>query len=1492
MRGILNPEASSKVIGVQFSIMSPAEIRRGSVAAITSRDTYAGTRPVVGGLFDARMGVLEPGQICPTDGLDYMQTPGYFGHIDLARPVFYIQYLNTVLKIVRCVCFKCSQLLISRSRYQAEFGHLPASKRWSEVFAVASKVQRCGNETTDGCGCRQPHRIRREGLATITAEWTDMEESESEDGKMTVPLDAEAVLRILSKISNDDMAFMGFDPVWSRPEWMICQVLSVPPPAVRPSVKHDSQQRSEDDLTHILVNILKANKTLNDKLEAGAAGNVIDDWTTVLQYYVATLVDNKIPGVAAVAQRSGRPLKAIKERLNGKAGRVRGNLMGKRVDFSARSVITPDPNLSVTELGVPLRVAMNITTPVVVTESNRRFLLKLVQNGPDVHPGAKTLDRHVGGTISLRYVDRMAISLEIGDVVHRHMMDGDPVLFNRQPTLHRMSMMCHLVRVLRVGETFRLNVACTKPYNADFDGDEMNLHMPQGPAAAAELRHLAAVPWQMVSPANNKTIVGVFQDSLLGAYRITRPGQSFTRREAMNLLMCIDNVDMARFPAGDRVSCFELLSQIMPPLSLKYTTRAFEDGDDIKNSDAVLEIQNGVYKRGQLDKAVLGDGSKGLVHRICNDFGNPASTTFLDNLQGIVTDFMRQSGYSVGISDLIADAATSEAIAEAITDKKLQVKSLIDKTLIGAFDNQSGRTNAEAFEQEVNSTLNAATNAAGKIGRSSLDPNNRFVIMINAGSKGSELNISQMVACLGQQNVDGKRIPYGFTDRTLPHFTKFDDSPIARGFVESSFISGLTPEELFFHAMGGREGLIDTAVKTSQTGYIQRRLIKSLEDVKVEYDGTVRNAMGKVIAFRYGDDGIDSTKVEAQTIRLMSMSTEDIYAFCTMSTESVVKYTAAAGKRLSKQQAALERRQQEAIDRLLAVRLGLVQDVFKYREGDKVYLPVGLKHIVNNVHGQMHTGKNSLVDITPLECYQVLDKAWDSLSSNAVAAPTDLFRGLWETELSPSELLGKRRFNKKSLEVLCSVLTRAYLSSVVAPGEMVGLVAAQSIGEPTTQMTLNTFHFAGVASKSNVTRGVPRIEEILSLSENPKNPSCTVHLWPQDERERSGANAVCSQLEHTRLRTVVSRVSICFDPDPSRARLESDRRLVEDYLAFEEAIGGCDGVELVASAAPSKWVIRLELDPIEMIDHDLTINDIAFAISQVYGPAVSCVFSDHNAENLVFRIRLSESLAARKKTGGAACLDKSDELCNVQAFRDQLLDDIVLRGIKGITKATARKIPDTVTPENGKYVRTETWVVDTVGTNLLEILATDGVDASRTYTNDIQEIHRVLGVEAARQAIFNEIQEVMNFDSTYINYHHLSLLCDRMACNDNLVSVFRHGINNDHIGPLAKASFEETPEMFLRAARHAETDPMRGLSANVMCGQEGNFGTHACRVLVNPDSLRPAATATKEVALPPEFDLEMASDDPCATQNIEIHAPNVNRKETDLGDVGDYDMGF
>lgn len=1517
----------SKIIGIQFSILSPEEIRKMSVAQITSKDTYINNKPVVGGLFDPRMGVLEPGMICPTDGLNYMQTPGYFGHIELARPVYYIQYFPTVIKFLRTVCWRCSKLLISKEKHAKILKDYHHEERWTKIFKLASVVDRCGDDSEDGCGCKQPDKIVKEGMSSIIATWNKIKgvpqnelpelTGNIQQDTFTIKFTPEMVLHIFKKISDEDVRFMGFNPTFSRPDWMICQVLAVPPPAVRPSVRQDAQQRSEDDLSHIIVNIIKANNTLFEKIEKNADAHVIDDWTTLLQYYVATMVDNKIPNVASVAQRSGRPLKPIKERLGGKFGRVRGNLMGKRVDFSARSVITPDPNLPINGLGVPLRIAMNITKPVKVNERNRDFLAGLVKNGPDVYPGAKILEKSNGNSISLRYIDRETVEIEIGDIVHRHMMDGDGVLFNRQPTLHRMSMMCHIVKVMPNALTFRMNLAVTKPYNADFDGDEMNMHMPQNIESEVELKELAAVPYHVVAPGNNKPIIGLFQDSLIGAYRITRENITFTKKEAMNLLMGMKKIDIDKFfnlfNKTSPIKSFDILSQIFPGLSLRQKTAKFQKGENMDSSQHVLELKNGEYLRGQLDKKNLGSGTSGILHRVCNDYGNIACADFIDNLQNIITQYMLNSGYSVGIKDLIADKSTQNTINDIINKKKADVNSLIDQVQLGVFTNNSGKSNIEEFETKVNGILNEAVADAGKTGRKNLGDKNRFVIMVNAGSKGSDINISQMISCVGQQTVDGKRIPYGFDSRTLPHFKKYDDTPRARGFVENSFIEGLTPEELFFHAMGGRVGLIDTAVKTSTTGYIQRRLIKGMEDLKVEYDMTVCNHKNKIVQFSYGDDGFDCIHVETQKLPIAQMSIEDIYNYFELPNnkkeQSVIIdtiFTKETATRHKSSALDFKKRNKTIIDFMISQRIPLMQNVFNYENESNISCAVSFSNTIENVKHNLMIQSNSVVDITLYEAYELIDSYFEKISKFHYAAPNTLFELLYYYYLSPKQLLVVHRFNKAALIVLLELIIKKYKKSIVAPGEMVGIIAAQSIGEPTTQMTLNTFHFAGVASKSNVTRGVPRVEEIFMLSSKMKNPVTTIYLKNTDKFDRQRAQTIQNVIEHTTLRDVIKSVEIWFDPDDSNTLIESDNEIINDFLDYEKIICSANGDEDTENTnddTKSKWIIRFEVDDTILLDKNLNMDDIYFSLKNTFMDEIDCIYSDFNSDNLVFRIRLNKILSSsKKKIQNPNPLDQSDEIYLLKNFQDKMLNEVVLRGVPNISKVILRKEPGRMILEDDVFKPKDTWVLDTIGTNLRHILSLDYIDNTKTYSNNIVEMNKVLGIEAARASIYTEFREVVEADGSYINDHHISLLCDRMTYSSNMISIFRHGINNDNIGPIAKASFEETPEMFLKAARHAELDDMRGVSANIMCGQEGYFGTSSFQVCVDTDELiRNMREFSTDKDIPKEelneqqlIDEMMATvedpNDKCSKSRIVVQDNSKYISQMDYGKLDDDDF--
>ena len=1383
---------TESIVGIQFGVFSPDEITRRSVVEITTYNTQEGK---IGGLADPRMGVLENGKLCRSCGLNNHKCPGHFGHYKLARPVYYIQFYKKVLDILRCCCIKCGKLLLNKETSKS-IKRSKGENRWKAVLAASKLITRCGERTDDGCGARQPDKYNDEDICRIVAVWKGMGEGEGDNKKpLERFLEPEYVYRLLRRISDEDVDFMGFSHMWCRPDWMMCTVLAIPPPQVRPSVLQDNNQRSEDDLTQKLIDIIKTNEELGKKIAKGAKKKAIDEWTTLLQYHIATLVDNDIPGVAQSAQRSGRPLKSLQQRLGTKEGRIRNNLQGKRVEFSARSVITPDPNISVEELGVPLKVAMNLTFPERVTAFNISRLYAMIQNGPDRYPGAKSIQRgDQGRMISLKHVNTKAVQIAEGDVVNRHLLDGDPVLFNRQPSLHRMSMMCHRVRVLPFS-TFRLNVSVTKPYNADFDGDEMNMHVPQSVEAATELREIAAVPKQLIGPRLSKPLVSIVQDTLVGVNRLTRPTEFFTKREYMNLLVHSKRwngqiPDPVKTDPVPLWSGQQVVSALLPSVYMAMGNKMWDsdkakaaDPDNMKN---YVIIKNGIIEQGIMDGDIF---DKALIHILYNDFSPEMTVDFIDSLQAVVAAYLQNSGFSVGLSDLIADAGTLGTIATDMNQLKDQIESLQLQVHMGLFDNASGRTNQDEFEGRVFQTLDKVIGAAGKTGLKSLAANNRMVNMVKCGSKGADLNIAQMIALLGQQSIEGKRIAYGFQDRTLPHFKRYDDGAEARGFIESSFVKGLSPAEFFFHAMTGREGLIDTAVKTADSGYMQRQLVKTMEDLMVHHDGTVRDAGGLIVQFAYGDDATSATKIENQPIGIGSMSDADIAAF-------------AAGVPSAH------------LAQLARDRDMLIANVWNGRLDKTVQSAVHLPRLIANAVVQMNL---KAPGEQPDPNAVTVDHVLAAIASIHERTRPDnaLWGALLRFHLNPASLI-RLGFTTPAFDWLAEQIVIKHMKSWVAPGEMAGIIAAQSLGEPTTQMTLNTFHLSGVAAKSGMTRGVPRLKELLKVTQNPKATSLTIYMRPDLRASKEDARRLTQELEFTTLKDLVTVSRIYYDP-PTGTVVAEDAEWLKFFSEFDSA-----------QAPMSPWVIRLELDREKMFNKNITMYDIAFVLNT--STPMDLRYTDHNATQLIFRMRLLIDPKEKRPL---------DDLTLVKQLQNKILTQTMVRGLPGIKSVSFREAKGEMVEKtaSGKHESVTEYVLDTLGTNFLDVMIHPDVDGYRLISNHVHDIYDNLGVEAARAILFREIFGLFE-QAAPVNYRHVAILCDALTNRGRLMSADRIGVNKKgKIGPLAKASFEQTEDIMLRAALFGEMDPVTGVSANIMTGQPIQGGTSFSQVLLDEVAL-------------------------------------------------------
>ena len=826
------------VVQVQFSLLSPDEIIQNSVVPVTNTDINEGSSadtPKCNGVNDPRMGPSTPSSqlqiICPTDEQTFDNCPGYFGHIPLSKPVFWPQYISgaggggIVKTVLKFICYKCSKLLIdfekATEKTNFENSQRKKGRNRYDSFKNLNPKKNCGS-----CQAPQP-KYCVEQNTKLVAEFRQ----DNDKAPRRVQFTAELVKGIFSRMTDESIVAMGFDPKLSRPEWMICSVFPNPPPAIRPSsLRIDTSQRAEDDLTVKLLEIVKYNKELAKKLKSDIRADNVDAYIQLLQVHIASYVNNDVNNGYKVMRKSGAAFKSLVTRFKGKTGRIRGNLMGKRANFSARSVITGDPSISVGEVGVPYKIAMVLTYPDIVTPLNKEKLTALVRNGPNKYPGARSIRRRgrpihiLQKLLPLDQLNQLdTIELEFGDIVNRHLMDGDFVLFNRQPSLHRMSMMSHRVRVLN-GHTFRLQLAVVNPYNADFDGDEMNLSVPQNVESVMELENLCRVPLQIVSPQHNAPVMGINQDALVGAYLLTNDDVRLTRRQMMQLQLQNSNFDGTLPKPQGKNGLYtgkQALSLILQDFSMKYAGKPVP-----------IIIKNGELTSGQLGKKQLGEVTNSITHVIFNDFGPDEALRFLDNEQQVVNNFLLyNSGFSVGMSDCLLPMDVRQEIRETIVTKLAEAA----KFLRDAHENDMKRkswysTQQTDFEDQITDLLKKIredTKGDQKI----TDAGNRFLAMMASGSKGKPENLIQIMSCLGQQVVSVKqaesstfksqRIPYnvgkikgGYDGRTLPHFHRHDDGAAARGFCENSFLTGLNPHEFFFHNASGREGLIDTAIKS------------------------------------------------------------------------------------------------------------------------------------------------------------------------------------------------------------------------------------------------------------------------------------------------------------------------------------------------------------------------------------------------------------------------------------------------------------------------------------------------------------------------------------------------------------------------------------------------------------------------------------------------------------------------------------------------------
>lgn len=1115
-------DIAKKISHVTFGFMSREQMQQASHLHIVSKSLYAqdGSRkPVAYGVLDHKMGTSEKDHSCETCGKNLADCTGHFGYIDLELPVFHIGFFRTTITVLQMICKSCSAILLPEdarrgfldSLKRPNLGYLQLKGLRKKIYDRCRKVSicvKCGeyNGMVKKCGMlkivhdRYKQRRGAEPMLKQFVEAFDYAKKYNKDVDTLIPkvqevLNPIMVQTLFQQISDEDIPLLLMNPDVSRPEDLILTRIFVPPICIRPSVVSDLKSgTNEDDITMKLTEIIFLNDVIQKQRASGAKMQMImEDWD-FLQLQVALLYNSETSGIPLHMQPK-KPMRGFVQRLKGKQGRFRGNLSGKRVDFSGRTVISPDPNLRIDQVAVPILVAKIMTYPERVNRANLKLMQQLVLNGCDVHPGANFIqEKNTQMKRYLRYGNRekIAKSLKLGDLVERHMMDGDVVLFNRQPSLHKLSIQAFYAKVMP-DRTFRFNECCCGPFNADFDGDEMNLHLPQTEEAKAEALILMGTKSNIVTPRNGEPLIAAIQDFITGAYLITQKDVFFDRSRACQLISSIlagndTGVKIELPPPAIWKPCRlwtgkQLFSLILRPnkqcpimANLRTKGKNYTSNEDLCSNDSYVVIHNSELLCGAMDKGTLGSGSKNTIfYVIMRDFGQEESATVLSRLARLCPAYLTNRGFSIGIGDVTPGAGLIKAKNELLENGYAKCDEYIRDLEEGRLQTQPGCSEEETLEAVILKELSVIRDHAGKACLRELHKTNSPLIMAICGSKGSFINISQMIACVGQQAISGKRVPNGFEDRALPHFERFAKDPAARGFVENSFYTGLTPTEFFFHTMAGREGLVDTAVKTAETGYMQRRLVKSLEDLCVQYDTTVRTSTGEVVQFTYGGDSLDPAVMEGNEKPInFSHLLRHIKA---MTMSEVRSDPSLSGSEL----------------------VGLVTDILETEEWS------------GSVQG-FADFKGEIKDFL------------DSAAGKITKA-----RRWYETRGPiPKVVYEVERITRTQVLHFLRTCLDKYSRAIIEPGEAAGAIAAQSIGEPGTQMTLKTFHFAGVASM-NITLGVPRIKEIINASKSISTPIISAPL--DVDNDADFARVVKGRIEKTTLGEVTEYFEEVYLPD-------------------------------------------------------------------------------------------------------------------------------------------------------------------------------------------------------------------------------------------------------------------------------------------------------------------------------------------------------------------------
>ncbi|EFA01191.1 DNA-directed RNA polymerase III subunit RPC1 [Tribolium castaneum] len=1361
-------DVARKISHISFGIESAESMQQQSHIHVVAKNLYnqdVQRTPIPYGVLDKRLGTNSKESPCQTCGKNINSCVGHFGYIDLELPVYHVGYFRSIISILQTICKNCARVLLSeeeKNQYRIRLSneHLSYMTKKAirkKIIEKCRKLTKCPyckesngfvkkltaskgstggsvlkivcekNRGSDKETVLKEHIEKFNSAIDVNPEIKNALTANSAVSQILTPID---VLKLFERIPQSDIPLLAMDSRRSQPKDLIFTRMLVPPVSIRPSVVSDLKAgTNEDDLTMRQSEIIFINDVIKKHKLSGASVNMYQEGWDFLQLQTALYINSELSGIP-LAMMPKKPGRGLVQRLKGKQGRFRGNLSGKRVDFSSRTVISPDPNLQIDQVGVPLHIAKILTFPERVIHANIDVMRQLVINGPDKWPGANYVQQK-GSAFKkfLKYGNRekLAQELKLGDLVERHLHNDDVVLFNRQPSLHKLSIMAHRTKVHQ-HRTFRFNECVCNPYNADFDGDEMNLHLPQTEEAKAEALILMGNKNNLVTPRNGELLIAATQDFLTGGYLLTKKDTFLDLAHASQLaatLLAENDTNMQidlptpcilkprRLWSGKQICSLIFRPNKKCPVkaNLEAKGKAYTKNRELCVKDSYVLIRNSELIAGTLDKSHLGSGGKGnnIFYVILRDFGSEYAIKSMWRLAKLTSYYLMNSGFSIGIGDVTPSKGLLRRKNKLLEDGYTKCDEYIRQMADGRLQCQPGCTAEETLEAVILKELSVIREHAGQACLAELHPTNSPLIMALSGSKGSFINISQMIACVGQQALNGKRVPDGFENRSLPHFPHHSKTPEAKGFVENSFYTGLTPTEFFFHTMGGREGLVDTAVKTAETGYMQRRLVKSLEDLVVHYDGSVRNAEGDIVQVNYGGDGLDPTYMEGKD--------------CPVDFDRVLRHV----------QAKCPYRDETILNSV------------QIRRATKTFLETDA---LNECSEEFKAELKNFMDKVALRVENIYNKFGDGKVVKEI-----------------------ERLTCSQLVTFLQICGSKYTRSIIEPGTAVGALAAQSIGEPGTQMTLKTFHFAGVASM-NITQGVPRIKEIINASKDISTPIITASLT--NPRDIGFAREVKARIE----RTTLGEVATFID---------------EIYTQYDCFL-----------------LIQLNYDRIKLLKLEINAETVRYSI---------CTSKLKLKPNEV-RVE-SETIITVSPSGSKHTHRFNFSLNELKAK----LPSVVVKGLPTVNRAVIAK------EEKGGETLYNLCVE---GDNLREVIATYGVLGTKTVSNNIMEVYHTLGIEAARETIMSEIKMVMENHGMSVDYRHIMLLAAQMTHTGEVLGITRYGLSKMKQSILNLASFEKTADHLFDAAYYGQVDKINGVSENIIMGMPAPIGTGIFKLLHKP----------------------------------------------------------